>query len=86
MSSTATRSADIRLIQDQSTWLQKALFALQKADVAHGKLADSRGEDRGPYVLKTDDTEISMEAIEGALEERIQELLTTTREARKAVR
>lgn len=89
MSTTATRRAkrrEIRLIQNHSTWLQKALFALQKAEDARDKLADTRGDDPGPFVLNYEGKEISVDLFEEALEDRIQELLTMTRERRQAMR
>lgn len=90
MSSTKERRRkrkEIRLIQSHSSWLQKALFALQKADDARDKLSDARGDDEAePFVLSHDGSDISVEAFEEALEGRIQELLTDTRERRRAMR
>lgn len=78
---------EIRLIQSHSSWLQKALFALQKADAVRDKISDARGEDEaGPFVLEHNGSDFSVEEFEEALEGRIQELLTTTRERRRAMR
>lgn len=90
MSTTAERRRkrkEIRLIQSHSSWLQKALFALQKADAVREKLADARGEDEAEaFVLEHNGSGISVDDFEEALEGRIQELLTTTRERRRAMR
>lgn len=78
---------EIRLLQNHSAWLQKALFALQKADAVRDQLADhNRQDEADPFVLEHDGDRYDVEAFEAALEGRIQELLTTTREERLAMR
>lgn len=78
---------EIRLIQNHSSWLQKALFALQKAETAREKLADAKDEgDPGPFVIEYEGEEYDVDAFEEALENRVQELLTVTRERRRAMR
>lgn len=78
---------EIRLIQNHSSWLQKALFALQKAETAREKLSDAQGEDEpGPFIIEYDGDEYDVDAFEEALESRVQELLTVTRERRRAMR
>lgn len=90
MSSQAQRRQqrkEIRLIQNHSSWLQKALFALQKAETAREKLSDAKDEgDPGPLIIEHDGEEYDVEAFEEALESRVQELLTVTRERRRAMR
>ena len=74
-----------RLMQQESVWLQKALFAFGKVEDTREKLADAREEDPEPLELEIDGRSVQVEAIEDALESRIQELLTTVRERRNAM-
>lgn len=77
---------EIRLIQNHSSWLQKALFALQKAETAREKLADAKDEDLEPFVIEYEGTDYDVEAFEEALESRVKNLLEVTRERRRAMR
>ncbi len=77
---------EIRLIQNHSSWLQKALFALQKAETAREKLADAKDEDLERFVIEYDGEEYDVEAFEEALESRVKNLLEVTRERRRAMR
>ena len=77
---------EIRLQQRESSWLQKALFALGKAEETREKLADTRDEDPTPYVLELDDRELSMEELEDTLQSRIEHLMETVRERRRTLR
>ena len=78
---------EIRLIQNHSSWLQKALFALQKAETAREKLADAQGEEElDPFVIEYDGEEYDMDAVQEALESRVSDLLAVTRERRRAMR
>jgi hypothetical protein len=74
-----------RLMQQESVWLQKALFAFGKLEDTREKLADTREEDPEPLELEIDGRSVQVEAIEEALESRIQQLLTTVRERRNAM-
>lgn len=73
---------EIRFIQSESVWLQKALFALHKAEAAHEKVADARDEETGDYTLKYPGGSYNIEAFESALEQRIEKLMGTVREMR----
>jgi hypothetical protein len=77
---------EIRLIQRESTWLQKALFALGKAEESHEKLVEARGVEEATYALALDDGELPMEVLEDALESRIKELMESVRKRRKTLR
>ena len=77
---------ETRILQDESVWLQKALFALRKAEDAHERLFDLREEEAEPYTLVVEDRGIAMEAIEDALEERVERLIKNVRERRRTVR
>jgi hypothetical protein len=75
---------EIRLIQREATWLQKALFALGKAAEAREKL-DGDGEDDG-YVLELEEGPLSLESLEDGMEARVKELLELMRERRRVLR
>lgn len=77
----------IRLLQRQSTWLQKALFALGKAEEAREKLADSKGDDDDtPLQLKIGSSDVSIEDLEEGLQAHVETLLETVRESRRTLR
>lgn len=78
---------EMRLVQDEAGWIQKALFALGKAEDAHEKLADFRDE-KGPgdYDFELGGDRVSVEDIEEALEGRLEGLKETLRERRQALR
>ncbi len=77
---------EIRLQQRESSWLQKALFALGKAEDTREKLAETRDEEPFTYSVKLDDREITMEELEDALQSRIEYLMETVRERRRSLR
>lgn len=77
---------EIRLQQSESVWLQKALFALNKAEEAREKLADVRGEDSGAYTLPVGGSDLALEELQDALQERVEALLQTVRAARRDLR
>lgn len=73
-------------MQSESVWLQKALFALRKAETAHGKVADVRDEEEEPYTLALGEESLALEDLEDALEERIEGLVRKVREMRRTLR
>ncbi|MGD2067039.1 MAG: hypothetical protein PVI57_00030 [Gemmatimonadota bacterium] len=78
---------EMRLVQSEAAWLQKALFALGKAEDAHEKLADFRGEgDPGEYSFHLNGEDVSVESIEEAVEGRLQGLKEKLRERRQSLR
>ena len=77
---------EIRALQREATWLQKVLFGLGKAHEAREKFGDARGKEADPLVLEMEDGPLPVEAIEEALESRIQELLEVVRERRRNLR
>lgn len=77
------KRTEIRQMQSESVWLQKALFALRKADTARERLADLRDEEISPYVLTVGDVDLSLEALEDALEQRASELTQAVRKMRR---
>lgn len=80
------RRREIRLLQGESVWLQKALFALRKAEAARGKLADLRDEEMESYTLSVGGQRLSVEALEDGLEEHIEDLIRRVREMRRSLR
>lgn len=76
---------EIRQLSSESTWLQKALFALQKADEAREKLAEMRGSDDSDFELTLGRKKLLVDDFEEAIENRIRELLDTIRERRRSV-
>jgi len=76
---------EIRLQQRESAWLQKALFALGKAEETREKLADTRDEEAEPYSIALGNGELSMEDLEAALQARITQLMETVRERRRTL-
>ncbi len=77
---------EIRLIQREATWLQKALFALGKAAESREKLEGNGEDDDASYVLELESGPLAMEVVEDGLEARVKELLELVRERRKVLR
>ena len=74
---------ELRLQQQESVWLQKAVFALRKAEATREKLLDEREESEPDYRLTVAGRELTLEALEESLEERIEGMLKKTREMRR---
>jgi hypothetical protein len=77
---------EIRLIQSESVWLQKALFALRKAEAAREKVADAREEKQETYSFAVGGSDLLLEDLEESLEARIELLVQKVREMRKSLR
>jgi hypothetical protein len=75
----------LRALQNESAWLQKALFALWKAEAANEKAADAVDQDADEYALTVDGADMPLEVFEDALQKRADVLLATTREMRQAL-
>lgn len=77
---------EIRLLQRESTWLQKALFALGKVEEVREKLAETREEEADdPYFVEVGGEKVPLGSVEDALQERVQTLLDEVRERRRAL-
>lgn len=76
---------ETRLLQNESSWLQKALFALRKVDDVQDRLADLHDSDPETYRLEIDGREVALEDVEDALEARAGELRKTVRERRNRI-
>ena len=78
---------EIKLLTNESVWLQKALFALQKVEAVREKMAELNGEDEAePLVLELGRKKLKVEEFEEALENRVEHLLEEVRERRKVIR
>lgn len=76
---------EIRLLQREATWLQKALFALGKAAEARDRLSPEEEGD-APYLVELEEGSVPLDAVEDALAERVKELLQHVRERRRVLR
>lgn len=74
---------EMRHIKNESVWLQKALFALRKAEDAREQLSDIRNEKVESYAIPIGDRDIVFEDLEDALDVRIESLIKTVREMRR---
>lgn len=74
---------EIRSLQSESVWLQKAVFALRKAEAAHETVADIRNESADSYMIKVADRDFALEDLEDALDARVERLMKTVREMRR---
>lgn len=84
------RSRERRLLQSESRWLQKALFALSKAETDRGKLAELRGADPEPLSIslgkKSYEMDAVQEAVQDAVDERLEEIRATLKKRWNLVR
>ena len=77
---------EIDLTQRESVWLQKALFALRRAEIAHDKLRDAKGEPVAePYAVGQGDTIYRISELEDALEAKIEGMMASIRRMREEV-
>ncbi len=78
---------EIRALQREATWLQKALFALGKVEEAREAAAELNDEEATPLMVVVEDGPgLPLEAVEEALETRVKELLEVVRERRRILR
>jgi len=56
-----------KILRSQSRWLQKALFALDKAEDDHAKLSEVRGESHEPMAVTIDGTTHHVGDVTGSL-------------------
>ena len=75
---------EIDLTQRESVWLQKALFALRRAEIAHDKLRDATGaEGTEPYTIGRGKTSFRISEMEDALETKIEAMMGSIRQMRE---
>lgn len=76
---------EMRLIQQEATWLQKAVFAFGKAEDIREKIADLNETEPEPLTVQIEGSEVSLDDVSTALEEKIQATLEMLRERRGMV-
>lgn len=76
---------EIDHLKNESVWLQKALFALRKAEDAREQLADLREEKIEGYMIPVGEGEVPFEEVEEGLDQRIDTLTKTVREMRRGL-
>jgi hypothetical protein len=70
-----------KLLRSQSRWLQKALFALDKAEDDHAKLSEVRGEKHEPMAVTIDGTTHHVGAVTDSLRDAVMDRLEDLRVA-----
>lgn len=65
--------------RSQAMWLQKVLFALDKAEGDRVKLADLRGDDRDPMAVTIEGMHHDVDAVMGALRDAVLDRLEAIR-------
>ena len=81
-----TRRLLLKAMQSESTWLQKALFALNKAEDARESLAELMDEELEPVMVGAGKTAVSLSEIGEALENRVSSLMEEVQEERRVLR
>lgn len=76
---------EMRLIQQEATWLQKAVFAFGKVEDLREKIADLNETDPEPLTVQIEGSEVSLDDVSEALEEKVQGTLDMLRERRGMV-
>ncbi len=76
---------EMRLIQQEATWLQKAVFAFGKVEDLREKIADLNETEPDPLVVEIEGSEVSLDDVSTALEEKVQATLEMLRERRGMV-
>jgi hypothetical protein len=70
-----------KILRSQSRWLQKALFALDKAEDDQAKLAEVRGEKHEPMAVRLDGTTHDVGDVTDALRDSVMDRLEGLRRA-----
>jgi hypothetical protein len=65
-----------RLLQSESRWLQKVLFAVGKTREAREKLAEARGEKLDNLIVLKGGKKVSLDDLEAAFHSRVVENMT----------
>lgn len=77
---------DLKLLTNESVWLQKALFAFNKAEAAWEKRMENNGNEDADYELQHNGDVFPVEDFVEAIEERVSGILTEVKERRKILR
>lgn len=85
-----TGTRERRILESESRWLQKALFALAKAESDRERLAKERSEKVEPMTVEIDgksfDLETVREAVAEAVHDRVESLRVTLHRSRALIR
>jgi hypothetical protein len=76
---------EVQYLQSESVWLQKAVFALRKAEAARDGLADVREEAVGAYELEVGGRTLGLHELDEALDVRVDALMKEVREMRRSL-
>lgn len=76
---------EMRLIQQEATWLQKAVFAFGKVEDLREKIADLNETEPDPLTVQIEGSDVSLDDVSTALEEKVQATLEMLRERRGMV-
>lgn len=68
-----------RILQSESRWLQKALFALSKAESDREKLERERGEEVEPLTVDLDGKAYELDDVRDAVGQAVQERVESIR-------
>lgn len=73
------------LLQAESRWLQRALFAFNKVAEAREKLADTRGDDPAPIEDDIDGATVSLEDARAMIKQRVDHLMEVIPRRRRKI-
>ena len=76
---------EMRLMQQEATWLQKAVFAFGKVEDIREKIADMHEREPEPFVIKIGRKRMELDEIAEAIAEEVQSTLEMLRERRGMV-
>lgn len=75
-----------KAMQEESTWIQKALFALGKVETARANLAEISEKDVGDLRAPTKNKTVGIGDVRTALEDRVATLMEKLEETRRIAR
>jgi len=75
-----------RYVQSESRWMQKALFAIGKAQDARAKLQASREDGDDPITISIGDESVPLESVRDGFEQRVEALASALQERRQVAR
>lgn len=74
-----TGTRERRILESESRWLQKALFALSKAESDRERLAKERSEKIEPLTVEIDGASFDLDTVRDAISEAVQERVEALR-------
>ena len=82
----AQKRRSLKLLTNESVWLQKAIFAFQKAEAAWEKRMENEGTEDADYVIEKDGEEFPVDDFVEAIEDRVAKILAEVKERRRIIR